>query len=231
MRFKIAIAILSLMTTLSAWGACNDLSALLNQVTFRLNAEQWVPTKTALVNVNIDASVNAKQLATIQNDVLQQLNNLSTAEWHIVQFNRSLDQSGLERIQISAQARLSSDELSNLRDKAKSLSKPGETFTLADIQFTPSEDDLRAANSALRANIYQQAKDEVARVNKVYPEQKYTLHQIDFLSEILPVAMAANTFMQKQASAGGIAVGNKLTLSATVTLAALPEQCLINPAH
>lgn len=117
-----------------------NLEPLLNKVTLQLRAEQWVTTKTALVNVGVNAAVTDQGIEKIQNDVMQKLNKLSDkGEWHIVSYNRQLDRSGLESIQMTAQARLPQSELANLRDKAKSLSKPGETFTIDAVQFTPSD--------------------------------------------------------------------------------------------
>src|ERR1700722_16290344 len=141
-----------------------DSSFILNKVTTRFSAEQYVATRTALVTVGISAGVNDTGLQTIQDEVLKKLNDLSNkGEWHIISFDRSLDQSGLEKVVMQGQARLPSSALSNLRDKAKSMSKPGETFTLDNVEFTPSEQELRDANTTLRGQIYQQAKDEIDR--------------------------------------------------------------------
>ncbi|RDI48824.1 hypothetical protein [Aquicella lusitana] len=207
-----------------------NLEPLLNKVTLQLRAEQWVTTKTALVNVGVNAAVTDQGIEKIQNDVMQKLNKLSDkGEWHIVSYNRQLDRSGLESIQMTAQARLPQSELANLRDKAKSLSKPGETFTIDAVQFTPSDEEFREANNTLRNSIYQQAKMEIDTLNKQYADQKYYLHQIDFISPpIVPMPIARNeVFMAKAAGAAAaqpLSVGNKQELQATVVLASMPDQ-------
>lgn len=203
---------------------------LLNTVSLQLSAEQWVTTKTALVSIGVNASLTGSALEKTQSQVLSKLSQISNkGEWHIISFTRSLDQSGLERVQISAQARLPSSDLSGLRDKAKAISVPGETYTLDNVEFTPSEDELREANTSLRSNIYNQAKDEIANLNKVYSDQKFYLHNINF-GGIVPMPMAENTMYMRgmaaapAASAKNIAVGNKLNMSASIVIASAPNE-------
>ena len=155
---------------------------LLNQVTLQLKAEQWLTTQTALVNVNINAAVSDQNIANLQNEVLNKLKQLiASPDWHIISFDRQQDQSGLESIQIAAQVRVAQASLASLRDKAKAISKPGETFTIDNVQFVPSEDEIRQANNNLRNNIYQQVKTEIDTINNIYPDQKFYVHNIDFL--------------------------------------------------
>lgn len=212
--------------------ADNSLEPLLNKITLQLQSEQWVTTKTALVNVGVNASVADKGIEKIQTEVMSKLNQLSaTNDWHLLSFDRQLDKSGLESIQIIAQARLAQTELANLRDKAKAMSKPGETFTIDGVYFTPSEDEIRIANAILRNNLYQQAKNEIDTLNKVYPEQKYYLHQIDFMMAAPMPMMQNETYAARAVStvpkfAAPLSVGNKAQLYATVVLAATPDMLL-----
>lgn len=219
------IVALGMISVSTAWADVN-LEPLLNTVTLQLHAEQWVTTQTALVNVGVNAAVSSQGIEKIQSDVMQKLNQLADkVEWHLVAFDRQLDKSGLESVQITAQARVPQTELANLRDRAKRISKPGETFTIDSIQFTPSEAEVRLANNNLRNNLYQQAKVEIDALNKVYPDQKYYLHQMDFLSQVAP--MPVQTAMYKSMSANNgaapLSVGNKVEAQATVVLAAMPD--------
>ncbi|SRR5579883_2120001 len=203
-----------------AWADIN-LEPLLNRVTLQLHAEEWVTTKTALVSVGVNAAVSDQGIEKLQSGVLQQLKQLSTqGDWHIVSFDRQLDKSGLETVQITAQARLQQTELAGLRTKAKAMSKPGETFTIDNVQFIPSEDELRQANNELRNLIYQQAKAEMDTLNKLYPDQKYYLHQIDFA---FPPAPGPLVMAKMAPAAAPLSVGNKQELQATVVLAAAPD--------
>ena len=210
--------------------ADTSLEPLLNKVTLQLNAEQWVTTKTALVNVSINASMNNTALEKIHAQVLDKLNRLSDkGEWHLTSYDRSLDKSGLESVQIMAQSRLPDTELAGLRDKAKSISKPGETYAIDNIQFTPSDDEIRDANNALRANVYQQANAELARLNKIYPDQKYYLHNVNFMQDAMMPMAAQNMMLAKGSDNGGatrMSVGDKMRVSASVVLAANSDQIL-----
>lgn len=211
--------------------ADNSFAPLLNTVKLQLTSEQWVTTTTALVNVAINASVTDKNIETLQNAVLQKLDQLSKeGEWHTLSFDRQQDKSGLESIQIMAQARLPQSALANLRDKAKAISKPGETYSIDSVQFTPSEDEVRKANEALRKNIYNQAKTELDTLNQQYPSQKYYLHDVEFIS-FARIEMPAPRAEMYMSVAGNVAakaatplnVGNKVSLQANVVLAAMPD--------
>lgn len=224
---KIGIIFLLAMTFSVASFAALDLAPLLNKVTLQLQAEDWLTTQTALVDVGINTAVSDKGVERVQGDVLAQLKRLSDkATWHILSYNRQQDQSGLESIQMIAQARLPQSELSGLRTKAKSMSKPGETYTIDNIQFTPSTEDVMQMNNTLRNNIYNQAKLETDTLNKIYPGQNYYLHQIDFVTQE-PVMLQSRNYMTMAkgvapAAAPPLNVGNKLKVQAVVVLAAMP---------
>jgi hypothetical protein len=232
--------VLTLLVFSPVWAYGNDDGAegLLNRVSIRLSAEQYVPSKTALVSIGVNAGVNDAALQNIQDDILKKLADLSSkGEWHITAFNRTLDQSGLEKVQITAQARLPTSALPTLRDKAKSMSKPGETYTLDNVEFTPSEDELRDANTALRSQVYQQAKDEVDRINKLYTDQKFYMHSINFVNGVMPIQVPRPMAMMAMRSGNGqdgennLAVGDKLILNAVVVLASMPDPGLIKMIH
>lgn len=229
---KWSLALFTLFFMIPAWSDTN-IEALLNNVTLRLTSEQWVTTKTALVTVGINVSVSDNDLSKAQGRIMDKLNQLAKADWHILSFDRSQDQSGLEKVQASAQARLSSNELAGLRDKAKNISKPGETFTLDNVQFTPTEDEVRSANTVLRNNIYQQAKLELDQLNKLYPDQKYYIHQINFVSEVTPMPMAQGKYaaMNAAVTSAPLDVGDKLRLSALVVLSSAPNPDVIKLMH
>ncbi len=235
--FTSILAAASLAVTIPVWADSDSSDSLLNRVSLQLSSEQWVATKTALVTIGISASVPDAGLEKVQDNALEKLTKLSDkGEWHIVSFNRYLDQSGLENVQMRAQARLPAAALPNLRDRSKTLSKPGEAFTLDNIQFTPSEQELRDANILLRNNIYQQAKEELDRINKIYPDQKYYIHDVNFLSNVTLATMPQVGIMAMNKSAGSnnansLAVGDKMYLNATIVFATMPDQALIKMIH
>lgn len=224
---KIMLLLLASLLTTSAWAAV-DLSTLLNKVQMQLKVEQWLTTQTAEVNVSVNASVNDQGIERIQNHVLSKLKQLSNrGEWHIIRYNRVKDASGLESVRISAQVRLPQSELASLRSKAKSISKPGEDYKIDRISFTPSDDEVRVAKDELREKIYEYAKKEIAKLNKIYPTEKFYIYRIDFTNAPAIMPMAENA-MYRSAKVGGVAaqplnIGNKLDMLASVTLASMPE--------
>jgi hypothetical protein len=232
---RLLMTVLMAFLAIPAWADMKE-DALLNKITLRLSAEQWVTTQSALVTVGVNAGTNSAGVEKIQDEVLKKLKDISNqGEWHIISLDHSQDQSGLEKIQISAQARLPSAALANLRDNAKKISKAGETFNVDNILFTPSEEELRAANIQLRNNIYQQARNEIDNINKAYPDQKYYLHGIDFTGNVVTAPMPQNTFVSVRMTQGivtkDLPVGDKLTIFATVVLAAVPEQLFAKMPH
>jgi hypothetical protein len=228
---KLLLLVTGMLLFTSAW-AETDLSTLLNKVTFPLKVQQWVTTKTAEVYVGVNASVTDAGIEKIQNQVLAQLQQLSNqGEWHIISYTRQQDKSGLESIQISAMARLPQPELVNLRGKAKSMSRPGNTYTIDDVRFTPSDDEITQANVMMRGMIYQQAKSEIDALNKMYPEQKYYLYHIDFNAQpiVMPMMEMATARNQIAYAAAPLKVGNKMELYANVTVASMPDMLTKKP--
>lgn len=222
---RIYIAILSLLFSTSV--LANDcITPLLNKVILPLQAETWITTNTALVSITVNAALNDQGMEQIQTQVLLKLKQIAGVDWHITSFDRQQDKSGLENVQIAAQVRLQQTALADLRSKAKKLSVPGETYTVELVQFTPSEDEIRAANTKLRTDIYQQARAEVANLNTIYPDAKFYLNQINFIPQMdaMPRMQAAvyTNKMAAETTAAIMSVGNKANLNAEVIIASLP---------
>jgi len=208
--------------------ADNDYEPLLNSVTMQFNAEQWVTTKTAIVTIGVNASVSDSALGKTQNNILTKLSKISNKdEWHIVSFNRSLDQSGLERVQVQAEARLPSDDLNGIRDRAKAISVPGETYTLDNVDYRPSAMEYRDVNTTLRNDIYSQVKNELDLLNKLYPDQKFYVHNINFNGDMTAEPQQPRAMLMAVAGADTnnrpLSVGDKLRISAIVIFASAPN--------
>lgn len=201
---------------------------VLNQITLTMTSEQWVNTQNADVFVSIDATLDQNQLASAHSDILDKLNQLAKADWHIIQFSRTQNSSGLEQLYVVAQARLPETSLSKIRDDAKALTHPGETFTVQNIAFNPSTAELEAVRSQLRSELYNKIQNELVTINKAYANQKYVVHEIDFSESGAPqppvpmmkmTMMAGNAVEAAPAAAPPLTVANKLVMTANVTLA------------
>lgn len=204
-------------------------------IQFQVRAEQWVKTSSALVTVGADATLSkGTSLAKIREEILKKFTDFSDnkTEWNITVLNTSPSDSGLEQIHLEAEARLPENKLAILRDKAKDLSKPGLTLHIISINFSPSLNELETARNSLRAEIYNDAKEETARLNKVYPSQQYGIYSITFQPMFdQPMAMMSNAVGAGRAVAGEnrisaeadieprlLAVSTKIQMTAVVEL-------------
>jgi hypothetical protein len=197
----------------------------IHTINFQLQAEQWAKTTTARVIVSFNGTTNTEGLTELHTQVLENLNKISSkSEWHITQFNRQPDKSGLEKVYVQAESRLPESELAALRETAKNISKPGATFEIDDIQFSPSTADIQQTKMDLRKKLYETAKTELTQVNQTYPDYHYQLHQITFNGLKAVPVMEGRKLMSFAASAKNgtapvIAVSQKIVMTADVQLA------------
>jgi hypothetical protein len=197
----------------------------LDQVIYQVSTEAWVTTKSADVNVTVDATMDKSGLTQMRADMMSNFKRIADVEWHITQFNRMQDASGLERINAVAQARVPEEKLSVVREQAKSVSRPGANYQVSNIQFTPTLAEIEKVRLTLRDELYQKINEEITRLNKVYPQQGYTVHRIDFLGMMAPNAESQQVnrsakVMMVQADIPSLVVSNKLQVSADVIIAA-----------
>jgi len=201
---------------------------LLDRVIYNVQVEQWASTDTAKVIVRVNATLNADQLAKAHDNIMTNLKKIADqTEWHITSYNRRKSQSGLEQLNVIAQARLAKNQLPPLRRKAKAVSKSGETYRIQDIRFTPSLAEIEKVRNALREKVYNQVKGEIAALNRVYPEQHYYLHNVNFLGpQVMPQQKFRTAAMMSAAdvgSASGLQVSQKIVVQAKVVVASMPE--------
>jgi hypothetical protein len=215
-----------------------------DRVIFNLSAEDWVTTKTAHVEVNVDAAVSGAGAATARGDMLKAVGDLAKADWRLTSFTRSQDQTGLERWSAIFEARLPESELGGLGDAARKVSKAGMQVSIGNIDFTPTLDEMETARSGLRAQIYKLASEQLTALNGSLPGRNYRIALVDFTSDdeeeppmpqvfhgpIRAMAMANGAAPQPEApSAAPIERAEKITLTAHVVLATTPERGAEHP--
>lgn len=220
MRKGVLIGLLWVLPALSyavVMSPVEPIQPVLNQVVYQTSAEGWVASQTAEVVINVSASLTEDQLAKAHTNIVDKLNSIAKTDWHITQFNRNANQSGLEQLQVEAKARLPESALINIRSQAKKISKEGETYTVGDINFAPTLADTVAVRETLREQVYQQIQKELVTLNKIYPSQHYVVHEINFREDMMPQpqmrAMVANA-----GENAPLNVQNKLVVSANVSL-------------
>lgn len=202
----------------------------LDHVTLQLSAERWAKTTSAKVTVSVEATLTKENLAVLREQIMGNLNKIAAGDWHITQFDRTLDSSGLEKLSALAEARIDEKSLSNINAQALAVTKPGATYKVQNVEFAPSLAELEAVKAAVRADIYRQATNEIATLNKLYPEQKYTLHNLNFLGFVIQpgpqprMSSEMNTMVMTAGSskmaASSLSVSDQIQLTATVDIAA-----------
>lgn len=199
----------------------------LDTVIFQIAAKQWVSTETAVLSVSIHATLSDADLVKARASIMDKLAKIASGDWHLIQFDRSQDNSGLQTLFVEAQARVPQNKLTQVYQTAKSLSKPGASYEISGIEFKPSLEEIQQVRAQLRERLYQQARDELLRLNKVYTGQHYTLNNLIFdESGVAPVStkMAAmnplvmSVAMPSQA-APNVSVSHELSLTATIQAA------------
>ena len=86
---------------------------------FQVSSKQWVTTQTAILNVNINVTLNNADLVKARADIMDSLNKIAKGDWHLIEFDRSQDSSGLEKLYVQAQARVDQASLTDIYQNAK----------------------------------------------------------------------------------------------------------------
>lgn len=205
-----------------------------DSVIFTLATEDWVTTQTARVTVGVEAAVTAATTGTARAEMQKAVNELAKGDWRLTSFNRSQDQTGLERWSAQFEARLPEAQLGGLDDSAKKASKPGMQVTVYSIDFSPTLQERQAVQNQLRTQLYQQANQQLTALNNALPGRNYRIAMVDFSGyEVMPqVAMMKPQMMRAMAAPapmeGAVASdanmerAEKVTLSARIVLSALP---------
>jgi hypothetical protein len=223
MHKYIAAALVGLLACFSQTAWADVIKPVLNQVMYQTSAEAWVSTQTAEVVISVNATLNENQLSKAHSDILNKLNTIAKADWHITQFNRTPNDSGLEQLLILAQTRLPETALSDLREQAKKLSQPGETFKIESIAYDPVLAETEAVRKQLRDEIYQKVQNEIIGLNKLYATQHYVVHAINFMENVSPGPMMRPKAMMMAVEnapppAPSMIVANKMVVTANVIL-------------
>jgi hypothetical protein len=228
--FSVIVGVVLLNIT--SFVLAHDIPDPLNQVQLTLSAETWAKTSTARVTVTVEAVMNQSALGNMHKSIEQKLIKISNAApWHITTFDRQKDKSDLERLTVIAEARLPESALVDARQHAKDLSKEGEKYSISSIEFVPSLADMEAAKQSVRDQIYAQAKNELAKLNALYPEQHYFLFLVNFNQENpAPIVsrqdIRMSVAMEKTDAIASVTVNDLVQITAQVLFAArLP----INP--
>lgn len=235
-RFLIAVLLGSFLLSTPGFAQDMAIPKMDDRVIFDLSGEQWVMTKTAHVIIGVEASVSGTNAGNMRGDMIKAVNDLSKGDWRLTSFNRSQDQTGLERWSAQFEARLPEAQLNGLQDAAKKLSKAGMQLSVNDINFSPSLDEMEAARGVLRTQIYKTANEQLVALNAALPGRNYRIALVNFDSsneEPTPMPRVvrgqANMMMAmaeapKAAAPTPIERAEKISLTARVVFATSPDK-------
>jgi hypothetical protein len=223
---KIAWMLGFMSITPFAWADNPAPELVLDQVYFQVAAKKWVSTQTALLNVSINVTLNNADLVKARADIMDSLNKIAKGEWHLLEFDRSQDSSGLEKLYVQAQARVDQSALTDIYQNAKSVSMPGAKYEVSGVEFKPSLEETQAVRAKIREQLYQQVNDEIARMNKAYPTQKYSVNSLVFYEGDNPPIQKPQAYQAKElntlvmgAAPAPLTVSNELVITAMVEAA------------
>lgn len=227
---KTVLGILGVLALTPLAYAGDDVPDLvLDKIQFQMSAKQWVSTHTALLGVSINVTLSNADLVKARADIMTQLNAIAKGDWHILEFNRSQDSSGLEKLDVQAQVRVDQSVLTDIYKHAKAVSKPGANYEVSGVEFKPSLEEVQAVRTKVRESLYQQVNDEMMRINKVYPTQNYSVNHLVFVeggNVAEPRAYQAKemNMMAMGAVAAPLAVSNELVMTVVVEAASNRKQ-------
>lgn len=220
--------IASLILAASNSSAAPDCNNFLPQVSLQLSSEEWVTTQTAKVIIVLDALLNKQQLARAQKDFQSALSRIAPeGVWHITEFSRSASKTNLEQVHAAAETRLSDKAMAGLRERVHALNTEGQTYAVQDIIYSPTLQDVSAAQARLRSQIYSQAKAEIDRLNAIYPKPGFILYNINFTNiTIQPGPLMAKTMMTAMGrETPSPTMSQQMTQDALVVLASPAGPC------
>jgi hypothetical protein len=208
-----------------------------DEISLSLTSEEWVTTKTARVVIQVNAAVSSANAGSTRDAMLAAVKQLADGDWRITNFNRAASQNGLENWFAQFEARLPEKALGGLNEKALKLSKPGMQLTVGEVDFTPTLDENETARADLRKTLMAKISDELKSVNAAFPGRDFRVAGVSFggvqavtmQRERMVMAKMGNSAQamapmadaSMMESGGGVQTAQKLSLSATVTFAAL----------
>lgn len=223
---KTALVLLGLLgAPLAVADNCPDATCLiLDKVAFQVSARQWVSTDTALLSVSANVALSHPDVVQVRADIMKKLANIAAGDWHVTQFERREDNSGLEKLFVMAEARIPQANLTGIYQKAKDNSKPGLTINISGVEFKPGLEEFQKIKTSLRERLYQQVTEELSRLNKVYPNQQYTLNSLSFMEgegepQFKAKQMNVMTAAATPAPAADMSVSNEIVMTAVVEVA------------
>lgn len=199
---------------------------------FVIVAENTVVNDTVKLVANISAMIAGDTTEDdLRTDIKATMKKLIDVDWQFSNMTREADDSGLERVNVTASIRVKETENYNLEDRTKAASRKGLMITSVEVDTSVPQVMIDAAESDLRATLVTKAKEECQKLSAAM-QDTYRVHSLRFSPVNNNVSLRAISNASITASATKMAYGSgfsndedslgnasKLTMQATITLA------------
>ena len=229
--FKVTLLLSCFILTIPAFSTGIS-DGCMSQVSMNFTAESWVDSQTSLVSIGLSASVPEAKADKITDAIKAKLATASNGkDWRLINLTRNEDASGLMAITGQAVARLNNNELSALQAQLKTLNKPGEKYSIDNIDYQPDLQTINQARVTLRANLYTKITQGQKELNAALPDSKafYHIQTINFNDARMPepvAYVASHVRMAKSKHAvNDSRLSGKMRMSANVTYRAYIPNC------
>lgn len=195
------------------------------QIVLQLVEEAWVETNTARVVLQLKTLLTDDKSAEPAVDPKALFAPVADGDWHMTRFQRGQTDTGFEQWVIVAEARIPQTALTGIYDRVKEASSRGRTFSVREIDFTPSLAERQATAAKLRAALYKRAYDEAAAVADIFPDRGFQVHRVDFGGGGMPAPVMMRAVAEDArgfaggAKQAGPSVAERMVLHATVIVA------------
>lgn len=212
-----------LMLSIPAWA--DDHRKDSSQIVLQLVEEAWVETKTARVVLQLKTLLTDDKAAEPIVDPKTVFGPVADGDWQMTQFHRGQTDTGFEQWVIVAEARVPQTALTGIYDRVKQASSRGRSFSVRNIDFTPSLAERQATAAKLRVALYKRAAKEAAAIASVFPDRGFAVHRVDFGGAAIPAPVMRRAQAEDarsysgQAKQAGPSVSERMVLRAAVIVA------------
>jgi hypothetical protein len=164
----------------------------LSLLSFQLSADTVVVNDTVRLNVSVVAMISKDQPDdAVKADIKAMMKALVDTDWSFSNMVRAMDQSGLERLTVSATARVPEAENVRLDERARAVSREGLRIVSISPDTSVPKRMVQEAESKLRVELMKRAHDEAQLLSREAPPKGrrvegdgwatvWVVHEVDF---------------------------------------------------
>ena len=144
----------------------------------KLKEEAWVQATDVGLKLSVSTTGKSEELAKKRSELMANLKKLADTSWHVTNYARSEDKTGLERNTIFVEARVKESKLGSITSQIKKMNKPGVKYEIDDVDFVPSTEAKQQVRQMLRERLYKRSKEEIKRASNLLGESQLEIKSI-----------------------------------------------------